>query len=183
MSVQPVPGNAGWLDDPTGRFDKRYWDGAQWTQAVWRGTEVESDPEPPPTAPMITAPAPQNAPRTPNGGPPAASTDRLTSVSPNEAQERIFYQLTAMGLRPQRVTRDRIDFVLVTKKQPNTIVLVVLLLFWIIPGILYWMTASGSKKHGATLYFIPNGSGTRVSMQGDQQAFQALAPALVQLPW
>jgi hypothetical protein len=62
-------------------------------------------------------------------------------------------------------------------------VLIILLLFWLIPGIIYAVMASGSKTHRVTIYFSPNGSGTRISVQGDREGYQALAPALIQLPW
>jgi hypothetical protein len=32
MSMQAQPGQPGWLPDPTGRFESRYWDGTSWTQ-------------------------------------------------------------------------------------------------------------------------------------------------------
>lgn len=35
---------AGWYADPAGRFDLRYWDGAQWTEHVARNGHQETDP-------------------------------------------------------------------------------------------------------------------------------------------
>ena len=34
---------AGWYPDPMHRFESRYWDGAQWTEHVARGGNVERD--------------------------------------------------------------------------------------------------------------------------------------------
>jgi hypothetical protein len=107
----------------------------------------------------------------------------LTSLPPNEAQERISFQLSAAGFQPTGVQQGRIEAVLVTKKQLNMVVLLILLLIWIIPGIIYAVFAGGSKSHRVVVFFASNGSGTRVSVQGDREAFQALAPALATLPW
>lgn len=38
--VEAKPAEAGWHDDPLGRFDGRYYDGKQWTQHVGR---IEAD--------------------------------------------------------------------------------------------------------------------------------------------
>lgn len=35
---------AGWYADPAGRYDLRYWDGAQWTEHVARNGHQETDP-------------------------------------------------------------------------------------------------------------------------------------------
>jgi len=44
----PQAPDAGWHDDPTGRFDKRYWDGRFWS--VWVGTiDPKSTDKDPPT--------------------------------------------------------------------------------------------------------------------------------------
>lgn len=50
---------AGWLPDPTGRFEHRYWDGAWWTHHVSRGgTSAVDPPRPHPHADRIDAPEP-----------------------------------------------------------------------------------------------------------------------------
>lgn len=41
---KPIRPAAGWLADPTGRFDQRYWDGSGWTDHVAKGNEVSKDP-------------------------------------------------------------------------------------------------------------------------------------------
>lgn len=41
-SVPQVP--AGWYADPAGRYELRYWDGAQWTEHVARGGTQYTDP-------------------------------------------------------------------------------------------------------------------------------------------
>jgi hypothetical protein len=33
-----------WLDDPTGRFASRYWDGSRWTEHVSDGSSTATDP-------------------------------------------------------------------------------------------------------------------------------------------
>lgn len=44
----PADVTAAWHDDPTGRFDKRYWDGRQWSAHVGRvGPPKENAVDPP----------------------------------------------------------------------------------------------------------------------------------------
>ena len=50
----------GWLADPTGRFQYRYWDGSTWTAHVSRDGQPLSDPLSPPPPPgnaTVTLPA------------------------------------------------------------------------------------------------------------------------------
>src|SRR5262249_7937006 len=37
---------AGWFEDPTGRAERRYWDGNMWTEHVASGTTRSTDPIP-----------------------------------------------------------------------------------------------------------------------------------------
>ena len=53
--------DAGWLADPTGRFQYRYWDGTQWSSAVSRQGSQETDAlstQPPPPGAPAAAPPP-----------------------------------------------------------------------------------------------------------------------------
>lgn len=66
---------SGWLADPTGRFEYRYWDGSSWTDHVSRAGQPSSDPLSPPPPPgnatvslpsgflPPAGPAPQPSPR------------------------------------------------------------------------------------------------------------------------
>lgn len=52
--VKVIP--EGWMDDPTGRHEKRYWEGTRWTSAVSDDGEVGDDPiEPPRDKPFFVA--------------------------------------------------------------------------------------------------------------------------------
>ncbi len=59
----------GWLPDPTGRFDHRYWDGSAWTHHVANAGMASSDPIP---TTGVDVPPPPPAP----GGPPAVDAGR-----------------------------------------------------------------------------------------------------------
>jgi hypothetical protein len=62
--------DAGWLPDPSGGHQVRYWDGAAWTEHVSDGGTTATDPLPadaPPPPPPVAAPAPPPP-------PPAAET-------------------------------------------------------------------------------------------------------------
>jgi hypothetical protein len=37
---------AGWLVDPSGRYDQRYWSGSEWTEHVTKAGEPGTDPPP-----------------------------------------------------------------------------------------------------------------------------------------
>src|SRR3954451_4579902 len=72
MSQVTTPTQPGWLPDPSGRYEWRYWDGG-WTNRVANSTPTGAEPaavEPaPPSRPASVAPAPASAPVT---APPAA---------------------------------------------------------------------------------------------------------------
>ena len=66
---------AGWLPDPTGRFEYRYWDGSEWSTYVSRHGSQGSDPvtvPPPPPVASTAAPPP----------PPVASWSPPPGVAP-----------------------------------------------------------------------------------------------------
>ncbi|HEY6316496.1 MAG TPA: DUF2510 domain-containing protein, partial [Acidimicrobiia bacterium] len=50
--------DAAWLPDPTGRFQYRYWDGAQWSAAVSRQGSQETDALSTQPPPPVAAAAP-----------------------------------------------------------------------------------------------------------------------------
>ena len=51
----------GWYQDPTGRHEKRYWDGSRWSDHVADGSEAATDPIRSP-AELAVAPAGQRHP-------------------------------------------------------------------------------------------------------------------------
>jgi Protein of unknown function (DUF2510) len=57
----PTPG-PGWLPDPTGRFQYRYWDGTNWSASVSRQGSTESDPITSTQPPSMQAPPPVASP-------------------------------------------------------------------------------------------------------------------------
>ncbi|MBT8240048.1 MAG: DUF2510 domain-containing protein, partial [Acidimicrobiia bacterium] len=61
--------DAGWYSDPTGRYTNRYWDGAEWSNAVSRRGANEVDP--------VALPA--------TLAPPAPGTTALPSTAPQPA--------------------------------------------------------------------------------------------------
>ncbi len=76
---------AGWYADPMGRYEHRYWDGAQWTDNVARGGQQAVDPvvsTPPSTEPADDSRAPLAA--TPAAGA-AAPPMQATSPQPQFA--------------------------------------------------------------------------------------------------
>jgi hypothetical protein len=187
MSTQVPAGQPGWLPDPAGRFESRYWDGTKWTQAVMRGGEVDTDPEEEPSAPdsgpsiLPDPPAPEQT-VMPHVAPPADS-DRFTSLPAAEAQARLSQMLPMTGVTVTQTTPGRIDGSLTVKGEPNVVVLVILLLVWILPGLIYWFVKSRPVTERFSLVFVPVATGTRISVQGGPKVMQGLVPVMGQLPW
>ncbi len=187
MSPQVPAGPPGWLPDPTGRFESRYWDGTKWTQAVMRGGEVDTDQEAEPSMPgsgpsiLPDPPAPEQT-VMPHVAPPAAS-DRFTSLPAAEAQGRLAQMLPMAGGTVTQTTPGRIDGSLTIKGEPNVVVLVILLLVWILPGLIYWYVKSRPVTERFSLVFVPVATGTRISVQGGPKVMQGLVPVMGQLPW
>lgn len=180
--MQATPQQAGWYPDPSKRFESRYWDGATWTQAVMRGGQVEADSEPM-IIPRGGGYLEPSIPAAPVVGPPPSPTDRLTSLSPNEAQSRMYQMLAMNGITSLQTDPGRIHGTIDIKGEPNMVVFVVLLIIWIIPGVLYWIIKSKGQRIPINMLFLPNGTGTRIAVQANGPALERIAPALAQLPW
>ena len=73
-----APAEAGWIADPTGRHEYRYWDGSAWTDNVSDGGVTSVDP-----IPMDPAPAQTSAPSEPAGA--AAWPTAPTAAAPARA--------------------------------------------------------------------------------------------------
>jgi hypothetical protein len=67
----------GWLSDPTGRFEYRYWDGSSWTAHVSRAGQTTSDPLAPPPPDQSTGAWPSSLP--PIGAMPQPTTKPWTT--------------------------------------------------------------------------------------------------------
>ena len=99
-----------------------------------------------------------------------------------EAQARLSQMLPMTGVTITQTTPGRIDGSLTVKREPNWIVVVLLVLLWIIPGLIYWYVASRPMRavqpgirasgHGDTYLYPgwPEGHGTAHASDG-------------QLPW
>lgn len=193
------PGQAGWYGDPAGRFESRYWDGARWTQAVMDNGVASSDPEfheqssamgpggvssnplsavPPP---LGQAPPPGPVPR--HGAVGSGTRERATSLSPRDAQERVCQVLAMSGYAPTQVAQGQVTTTVTIKPEPNGILLVVLIIFCLLPGIIYWYVASRPVHHQVTIFLTPNGAGTQILVQGHPDALAMIGPIVDRLPW
>ena len=182
MTTHATPTEAGWYPDPSKRFETRFFDGSIWTQAVMRGGQVESDHEPF-IAPRQGGFVEPGVPGHQVVGPPPSPTDRITSLPPQEAQNRVYQMLAMAGISSLSTEPGRIRGKLDVKGELNMVLFVVLLLFWIIPGLIYWMSKSKAKRVPVDLLFIPNGSGTRIVVKASGPALDRIGPVLAQLPW
>lgn len=83
---------AGWLNDPYGRYQQRYWDGAAWTAHVATNGVQQVDPMGnSPVIPFVTPPTAYEAPPTgaaPQGFAAAADIDDPTSQAPDPLPAR-----------------------------------------------------------------------------------------------
>jgi hypothetical protein len=188
MATQITPGNPGWFPDPEMRFDARYWDGLQWTKAVMRGDGVDTDPE------ALSAPFVGGATNDPDGfgdptsamageDSPTSPTDRITSLSPDEAQSRVSQLLAMASASVRRSEPGRLHGTVQIEGKPNMLVLTVLIFMWLVPGILYWYAKSRPEPRAFTLQFVPNNHGTRIVINADQDVLGRLSPVFSQLPW
>jgi hypothetical protein len=119
------------------------------------------------------------------GAPPytAAGTDRETALPVREAQERLSQILAMSGGMVTQVTPGRMDGYFKVNDEPNIVLLVVLLVIWIVPGLIYWYLKSRPITMPFSLLFAPTANGTRVSVQAGPKAMDHLLPVLGQLPW
>lgn len=194
----PTPGRAGWFSDPAGRFDNRYWDGGQWTSAVKRGEQVESDPDSLPASlltedassavPGATLPPPPGASPTPKVAPPAfphvKSGDRLTSLPVTEAQREVVRVLPLAGISVKAEQPGQVHAAVPFKGQANIAIIIILCFICIIPGVLYAMTASRVKMQPAVINLAPSSAeSTVITIQAPPQARQSILTALGTLPW
>ena len=82
MSEQSKPaGPAGWLADPTGRHQHRYWNGTDWTDDVADQGATSVDPFNPPPKPAPN-PAPTPPPEPPAAAAPASPEPALVPPTP-----------------------------------------------------------------------------------------------------
>jgi hypothetical protein len=86
--------DAGWLPDPMGTHQVRYWDGARWTEHVSDGGTTTVDPLPadaPPPPPPVAAPPPPPPPPPPAATAPATGgggwKDKLKSAAQQAATQ------------------------------------------------------------------------------------------------
>jgi hypothetical protein len=181
MTMQALPGQPGWLPDPTGRFECPVLGRDRLDSGVMRSGQVDTDPGAGPSGPSILPdpPAPEQT-VMPHFAPPAAS-DRFISLPAAETQARLAQMLPMTGVTLTQTTLGRIDGSLIGKDEPN--VLVVLLLVSILRGLIHWYVKSRPVAERFSLVFVPVATGTGISIQGGPRVMQGLAPVMGQLPW
>jgi hypothetical protein len=187
MTLLPGQGGASWLPDPAGRFEQRYWDGHAWTTAVMNDGQVHSDagplPEGEPGAATASPVAPPPVALGPAHIPAARPGDRHTSLRPDEAQRRLGQMLQMEGWSIAVPATDRFELSLSIPGKPNVIIGLLLCLFFVWPGIVYFVIKSRPTVSRASLNFVHEGDGTRIAIQGSPAAIQRLGGVMVMLPW
>ena len=92
MSQVTTPTEPGWLPDPSGRYEWRYWDGG-WTNRVANTAPDEAAPAPADVVPRTVAPAP--APAAPAAFAPAPAAVDAAPIAPVPAPPPIVAPLPA----------------------------------------------------------------------------------------
>ncbi len=190
-----APGSAGWQPDPTGRFEERYWDGSNWTSAVKRGEQVESDPESVPetsadgngASPSTPSPASAasagrtvTAPEWPQG---AGTGDRQTSLPPAQAQREIVRVLPLAGIMVKSEQPGLVQASIPVKGETNVALVIILCFICIIPGIIYAIVSSRTSMMPAAVQLAsPPSGGTIITIQAAPGPRQAVLSALGTLP-
>jgi Protein of unknown function (DUF2510) len=194
----PAPGRAGWYPDPAGRFDTRYWDGGQWTSAVRRGEQVESDPDSPPSsfsgdgitgASATATPPPSGSdPPRPKVAPPpfphVNAGDRLTSLPVDQAQREVARVLPLAGIVVKGEQPGQVQAAVPIKGQTNVALVIILCFICLLPGIIYAITSSRVQMHPVIINLAPSSSeSTVITIQAPPVARQSVLTALGNLPW
>jgi hypothetical protein len=192
-----APRAAGWYPDPTGRFDDRYWNGNNWTPAVKRAEQVESDPEAVPGVfaadgdsayPTIQPPPSASGSDTGQGvAPPEwprrATGDRHTSLPLADAQQEVVRVLPLTGIQVKNQQPGLVQAVVPMKGETNVAVAVILCLLCIIPGIIYLIASSRTRMLPAAVHLAQSSPGTTViTIQAAPAPRQAVLSALGTLP-
>lgn len=113
----------------------------------------------------------------------AAVRERMTSLSAADAQTRVCQALAMAGMPPTQVSQGRVDTTVTIKPEPNNILLVVLIIFCLLPGIIYWYVASRPVHHLVSILLTPTAQGTQVTVQGHPDALAMIGPVVDRLPW
>ncbi len=201
FAAGPPPG---WYPDPTGRFAERRWDGREWAQAARTGDLAELvDNSFVPASLCDALPARQS-----QGGPavagaqgslalaamagvrtslapaaPAARASRYTSLSFEAAGRHLAQALETFGqVTIDGVTATRIDGRVRVRGRINWLIAGVLLLFYVIPCIVYVVWAQREKDDKFHFTLAPENKGTRITLNGSAEANTLLTSIVLSLP-
>jgi hypothetical protein len=163
MYGQTGQGGASWLPDPTGRFERRFWDGTAWTTAVMTGDRLGTDVSVPPPADSA-GPLDPGPPAPPQPVPLAAEgpLDRHTSLAPADATAHISRTLEHAGWS-------------VTTPEPGRCEA-----RRVVRGRWAW---SRRTERRATIVAVAEPPGAVLSVQTNAPADELLGSALAELPW
>jgi Protein of unknown function (DUF2510) len=182
MPVMAQPAVPDWHPDPSGRFDSRYWDGANWTRAVMRDGQVDTDPS---EGLLFEAP---NAGAAADGAEPKSyafsspSAVRFTSLAPEVARARLGQLLALSGIQAVESAHEQLEATVSVKGEPNWVVVVALCLVWILPGVIYWYAKSRTSTYSVEAQVLPVEHGSEIRFRCDRRALKQLDPVLAQLP-
>jgi hypothetical protein len=162
---------------------------------VKRGDRIESDAVPtdlqtmstdngatapgaaPPTGPVTVAPPPFPQPIV------AGGAQRYTSLSIVQAQSEAVRLLPLAGIQIKGHSPGQVHGVVVTAGQPNWVIAVLLIIFCVVPAVIYLLLSSRPRHYACTLHFAPSGPGTMITIQAGNGIREQVQAALGALPW
>ncbi len=124
----------------------------------------------------------------PNPSPPRGAApnptqlERFTSLPPEQAIGVLLQALVSGGAQITSQAPTVIVGNVITKRQPSCLIASLLFLIFIIPAIIYLMTAGRDVTDPFTISLRPHDNGSWVSGAGQGRGFGAVRYALSQLP-
>jgi hypothetical protein len=118
----------------------------------------------------------------PGAGGPQPGLGRATSLAPAQASASLVQTLTALGAQVTTRTGDAVTGVVTEQQNPNMFLVIVLLIFCVLPGIVYLVIARRTVTFPFSIQLAPEGAGSRASVVGQGAGLRVAQQAVATLP-
>lgn len=108
--------------------------------------------------------------------------EKLTSLAPQQVRGRLLQDLANRGAQVTGQTDDTILGVVHHRTGPNALVVLLLLLFLIVPGVLYLLFGGRNETLSFSISITETGDGTAVVPSGAGAAFRLVSEIVKALP-
>lgn len=107
---------------------------------------------------------------------------RLTPLSPSEATASLVQTLTALGAQVTTRTDNSVTGVVTVQQNPNILLVILLLIFCVLPGIVYLVIARRTVTFPFSIQLVTEETGTRVTFVGQDAGLRVAGQAVHTLP-